>query len=74
MAVVYRRAPSRSFPPIASFHKPSEESYHTLPQLSLPPAAERNVVAEVLAAAEIATRKMGRGAEDRPSPSATPDK
>lgn len=40
-------------------------------QLSLPPAAERNVVAEVLAAAEIATRRSGRAPEDRPAVSGT---
>ena len=34
--------------------------------LSLPPAADRNVVAEILAAAEVATRRAGKSAADRP--------
>lgn len=58
------RARARSI--FASLDGPLWDQKFEHQPLSLPPAAERNVVAEIMAAAEIATRRSGRGAADRP--------
>ena len=51
----------------AMFDSPLWQQQQQSQPLSLPPAADRNVVAEILAAAEFATRQAGLSADDRPS-------